>query len=66
MRTMSRIEWEVLDATADDVENLEQIYKWVAMEFVADERAGGESASSLTPGCWRPHSGQRPGVARRS
>jgi hypothetical protein len=30
---LSLIEWEVLDAASDDVENLEQLYRMVALEF---------------------------------
>ena len=30
---LSLIEWEVINAASDDVENLEQLYRMVALEF---------------------------------
>ena len=33
MDNLKKIEWEVLDATADDIENLEQIYRCVVFEY---------------------------------
>jgi hypothetical protein len=37
VQTLDRTAWEVLDATADDVENLEQIYRLVCLEFSSEE-----------------------------
>ena len=34
MNNLSRTEWEILNATADDCENLEQIYRQVSCEIV--------------------------------
>ena len=41
MQTLDRISWEILNATADDCENLEQIYLQVAYELIetADSQA---------------------------
>jgi len=33
MQPLDRTSWEVLNATADDCENLEQIYRMVCLEF---------------------------------
>jgi hypothetical protein len=33
---LTQLEWEILNAAADDVENLEQIYLSVRFEFVGD------------------------------
>jgi hypothetical protein len=41
MQTLDRIAWEVLNATADDCENLEQIYRLVSYELI-------ETPDSLT------------------
>jgi hypothetical protein len=35
MNVLDRTAWEVLNATADDCENLEQIYRQVAFEFLS-------------------------------
>ncbi len=40
MSVPNPIDWEILDATADDCENLEQIYLSVCFEFLPDESAG--------------------------
>ncbi len=37
MLTLDRTAWEVLNATADDWENLEQIYLMVCLEFSAED-----------------------------
>ena len=47
---LTKIEWEVLNAVADDMENLEQIYRIVFLEYF-DESRGGISGSAA--GCWR-------------
>jgi hypothetical protein len=36
---MSKIEWEILNATADDGENLEQIYQMLCFDFSPDNYA---------------------------
>lgn len=36
MSCLTPLEWSVLNATADDAENLEQIYKVIAFEFSAE------------------------------
>jgi hypothetical protein len=36
MQALDRTAWEVLNATADDCENLEQIYRMVCLEFSAE------------------------------
>jgi hypothetical protein len=42
MQPLDRTAWEVLNATADDCENLEQIYRMVCLEFSPEafERQG--------------------------
>ena len=37
MHALDRTSWEILDATADDCENLEQIYRLVCFEFSAED-----------------------------
>jgi hypothetical protein len=37
MQTLDKIAWEVLNATADDWENLEQIYRMVCFDFSAEQ-----------------------------
>jgi hypothetical protein len=51
MVRLSKIEREILDATADDVENLEQIYRTVTLQFV--ECPSGSGGPLLTPGYFR-------------
>ncbi|GEM_PF-5937491 len=36
MPQLNKIDWEILNATADDAENLEQIYQSVCFEFSAE------------------------------
>ena len=43
MSALDPIDWEILNATADDCENLEQVYLSVCFEFVADESTGRHS-----------------------
>jgi heme exporter protein D len=43
MRTLDKVAWEVLNATADDCENLEQIYRQVCCQLV---RVGDKGAPS--------------------
>ena len=51
MARLSQNELRVLDAVADDVENLEQIYRAVALEFVEDESV--PRGPKLTAGYWQ-------------
>ena len=37
MQPLDRTAWEVLNATADDCENLEQIYRMVCLEFSPED-----------------------------
>jgi hypothetical protein len=48
MGPLDKIDWEILDATADDWEDLEQIYLSVCFEFTG---SSGEGAAST--GCYR-------------
>jgi len=43
MSPLQPIDWEILDATADDFENLEQIYLSICFEFLPDESTGRHS-----------------------
>src|SRR5439155_6956774 len=43
MRQITSTEWLVLNATADDAENLEQIYRSLAFECSADPNHSGDS-----------------------
>jgi hypothetical protein len=42
---LDKTDWEILDATADDCENLEQIYLSVCFEFFCDSQGHGEQAA---------------------
>jgi hypothetical protein len=46
---ITSMEWHVLNATADDAENLEQIYRSLAFECSADPDHPGDPAAY----CWR-------------
>ena len=39
MRTLSKTAWEILNATADDRENLEQIYRQVCYELIVSDKS---------------------------
>src|SRR5260370_3223525 len=41
MYVLDKTAWEVLNATADDCEDLEQIYRQVRLEFSSQDRARG-------------------------
>jgi hypothetical protein len=50
MYTLDKIAWEILDATADDWENLEQIYQAICFDFSPENyEARGEGAYYLRP-----------------
>jgi hypothetical protein len=49
MRQVNSTEWLVLNATADDAENLEHIYRCLAFEQASDT----ERASHAGSHCWR-------------
>jgi len=36
MQTLTQLDWEILNATADDWENLEQIYRSICFDFSAE------------------------------
>ena len=46
MTSLHPIDWEILNAAADDCENLEQIYLAVCFEFQAN---GGDGAGAFRP-----------------
>jgi hypothetical protein len=37
MQALNRVHWEILNATADDWENLEQIYRMICLDFSSDQ-----------------------------
>ncbi len=45
MHVVDKAEWEILNATADDWENLEQIYKMVCFDFSAQNYADAEKGA---------------------
>jgi hypothetical protein len=58
MREITPTEWLILNATADDAENLEQIYRSLAFECQEDPKHPGDPSSCL----WRE---ARPPVSLR-
>jgi hypothetical protein len=42
MQSLDKIDWEILDSTADDCENLEQIYRQVCYEVIATPEEPGK------------------------
>jgi len=49
MRTLDKTAWEILNATADDCENLEQIYRQVCYELVQSPQSGDASQCEYRP-----------------
>jgi hypothetical protein len=45
MDVLDKVEWEILNATADDWENLEQIYQMICFDFSAQDYAQAEKGS---------------------
>lgn len=45
MNTLDKTAWEILNATADDWENLEQIYQMVCFDFSAENYAEAEKGA---------------------
>jgi len=45
MQGLDKTAWEILNATADDWENLEQIYHLVCFDFSAEDYAAGEKGA---------------------
>lgn len=45
MHALDKTEWEILNATADDWENLEQIYQIVCFDFSAEKYAEAEKGA---------------------
>ncbi len=43
MQCLDKIDWEILDSTADDCENLEQIYRQVCYELIATQDSAGKA-----------------------
>ena len=50
MKTLTKADWEILNATADDWENLEQIYQSICFDFSPEELSrANEGAFYLRP-----------------
>lgn len=49
MNTLNRLTWEILNATADDYENLEQIYHQICFEPVETMNAGKQGTCGCRP-----------------